>query len=337
MSDVIQVSYTGDILAHRRCPRAWSFEKYAQFHPYEQVQAMEGRLAHHAMEWLTRRFRETGAHAAAAELRDQLNRYFSILWARGVKTAFTSKVDTLDRVIGNLYPGGTIHPTVAAAVEGAVHAEYEIRSVRKVLPARHAGKERILLTGVVDLVVQEQSPLRYQRVWEWDDLADLSGVVVVRDIAATVGDTEIWDYKATRANSQYLPDYARQLMTYAALYRDRTGSLPARCVVFFINEPDPAQQLLAIETDDATVDAALAWTEAQVAELQQTVQAFEADPLSLDGGGHTMAAAPLAARVSNELTQQCTTCGFRFDCRAYAARLGRASHPDIDLLNVDKN
>jgi hypothetical protein len=126
-------------------------------------------------------------------------------------------------------------------------------------------------------------------------------------------------------------------MTYAALYRDRTGSLPARCVVFFINEPDPDQQLLAIETDDATVDAALEWTEAQVAELQQTVQAFEADPLSLDGGGLTMAAAPLASRVSNELTQQCTTCGFRFDCRAYAARLGRASHPDIDLLNVAKN
>ena len=82
---------------------------------------MEGRLAHHAMEWLTRRFRETGAHAVSQDLREQLNRYFSILWARGIKTAFTTKAETLD-------------PTVAAAVEGAIHA------VRKVLPARHAGK-----------------------------------------------------------------------------------------------------------------------------------------------------------------------------------------------------
>jgi DNA helicase-2/ATP-dependent DNA helicase PcrA len=337
MSDVIQVSYTGDILAHRRCPRAWSYEKYAQFHPYEQVQAMEGRLAHHAMEWLTKRFRDTGTHAASPDLRDQLSRYFSILWARGVKTAFTSKADTLDRVMENLYPGGVIHPTVAAAVEGAVHAEYEIRAVRKVLPARHAGKERILLTGVVDLVVQEQSPLKYQRVWEWTDLVEMAGDVVDREISAAVGETEIWDYKATRASSQYLPDYARQLMTYAALYRDRTGSLPARCVVFFINEPDPIRQLLAIETDDRTVDAAVGWTEGQVAELQRTIQTFETDPLSLDGGDLTLGSAPLAGRVSDELAKQCTTCGFRFDCRAYAARLGGSSHPDIDLLNVDKN
>ena len=47
MNDVIEVSYTGDLLAHRRCPRAWAYEKHAGFVPYEQVQAMEGRLLHH--------------------------------------------------------------------------------------------------------------------------------------------------------------------------------------------------------------------------------------------------------------------------------------------------
>jgi hypothetical protein len=31
MSDVIEVSYTGDLLAHRRCARAWAYEKYAGF------------------------------------------------------------------------------------------------------------------------------------------------------------------------------------------------------------------------------------------------------------------------------------------------------------------
>ena len=40
MHDVIEVSYTGDLLGHRRCPRAWCYEKQAGFHPYEQVQAM---------------------------------------------------------------------------------------------------------------------------------------------------------------------------------------------------------------------------------------------------------------------------------------------------------
>lgn len=41
MSDVIEVSYTGDLLAHRRCARSWAYEKYTGFQPYEQVQAME--------------------------------------------------------------------------------------------------------------------------------------------------------------------------------------------------------------------------------------------------------------------------------------------------------
>jgi DNA helicase II / ATP-dependent DNA helicase PcrA len=337
LSDVVQVSYTGDILAHRRCPRSWAFEKYAEFRPYEQVQAMEGRLVHHAMEWLTRRFRDTSAHATEAELRDQLDRYFSILWARGVKTAFTDKATTLDRVLGNVFPGGTMHPTVRAAIEGAVHAEYEIRAVRKVLPGAYFGKSRILLTGVVDLVVQERTPLTYRRSWEWTDLAEMNGQLVARESTAVIGETEIWDYKATRAATGYLADYARQVMTYAALYRDRTGELPSRCILFFLNEPDRDKQLLAIETDDATVTAAVGWTERQVAELRQTVRAFEADPVGLDGGDMTLGTAPLADRVTGELAQQCTSCGVRFDCRAYAAHLGGPTHPDIYLLNVDKN
>ena len=59
MTDIIEVSYTGDLLAHRRCGRAWAYEKHAGFHPYEVVQAMEGRLIHHAMEWLTRQYQDT--------------------------------------------------------------------------------------------------------------------------------------------------------------------------------------------------------------------------------------------------------------------------------------
>ena len=49
MRDVMEVSYTGDLLGHRRCPRAWCYERQAGFYPYEQVQAMEGRLS--IMRW----------------------------------------------------------------------------------------------------------------------------------------------------------------------------------------------------------------------------------------------------------------------------------------------
>src|SRR6266516_3503163 len=138
MSDVIEVSYTGDLLAHRRCRRAWAYEKRAGFHPYEVVQAMEGRLVHHAMEWLTRQHQEAFGrrrHVTEAELRSQMEHYFRVLWARGIRTAFASKQETIDRVVGNLYPGGRIDPVVKAVIEGAQHTEYELRAVKKVLPA----------------------------------------------------------------------------------------------------------------------------------------------------------------------------------------------------------
>jgi hypothetical protein len=212
MSDVIEVSYTGDLLAHRRCRRAWAYEKRAGFHPYEVVQAMEGRLVHHAMEWLTRQHQEAlgrRRHATEAELRAQLEHYFRVLWARGIRTTFASKQETIDRVVGNLYPGGRIDPVVKAVIEGAQHTEYELRAVKKVLPADAAsfsGKSRILLTGILDLVIQQRSPLTYQRWWVWDSVADLRGHVEETMTTAATGEVEIWDYKGTRANSPFVDD-----------------------------------------------------------------------------------------------------------------------------------
>src|SRR5437016_1472469 len=200
MRDVIELSYTGDLLAHRRCARAWSFEKQAGFYPYEQVQAMEGRLVHHGLEWLSRQFSDVQKrkrHPTAAELRGQLEHYFRVLWSRGLRTTFASKDETLTRVVGNLYPGGTIHPTVKAVVEGAQHTEYEIRSVRKLLPRLPGGKSKLLLTGVLDLVVQQQEPLTYERTWQWSSVANLDGNAVKAKTRAKTMDVEIWDYKGS--------------------------------------------------------------------------------------------------------------------------------------------
>src|SRR5579863_1014566 len=126
MNDVIEVSYTGDLLAHRRCARAWVYEKYAQFQPYEQVQAMEGRLVHHAMEWLARFYAENEKHPGLSEFRKQLEHHFRVLWARGLRTTFVSKEDTLNRVQANLFPSGKMDHIVRTVVEGALHTEYEL-------------------------------------------------------------------------------------------------------------------------------------------------------------------------------------------------------------------
>lgn len=342
MSDVIEVSYTGDLLAHRRCRRAWAYEKRAGFHPYEVVQAMEGRLVHHAMEWLTRQYQEVlGRHATADELRTQMEHYFRVLWARGIRTAFASKQETIDRVVGNLYPAGKLDPVVKAVIEGAQHTEYELRAVKKVLPpdiAAFSGKSRILLTGILDLVIQQQSPLTYPRTWRWDSVVDLDGHIEENPTTAAAGDVEIWDYKGTRANTPFVADYVRQLLTYAALYRDRTGQHPVRCVLFFINEPRRDRRLLAIDVDAGVVDAALAWTYDQVRLLRSTADIFETGPDGVLGGELAKEGEPLGKRLSQETTAQCTACTFRFDCPEYTAHLkGGDQHPDVNLTNVFKN
>lgn len=337
MFDVIEVSYTGDLLGHRRCPRAWAYEKQAGFHPYEQVQAMEGRLIHHAMEWLTRTYRETDKHVASDELRAQLESYFRVLWARGIRTTFASKSETIDRVIGNLFPGGRIHDTVKAAIEGAQHTEYELRSVKKLVRADFGGKNRLLLTGILDLVVQQQSPLTYDRTWEWNAISELKGKATNTTTSASTGDVEIWDYKGTRSTTPFTSDYVRQLLTYAALYQERTADLPRRCVLFFVNEPSRNEQLLAIPVDGKIVSQALDWTISQVKLLRKTTLDFQNSPISIEGGGLEDRNKPIGKRIAEELKQQCTACGFRFDCTEYCTYLGNNQHADVRLDNIRKN
>jgi PD-(D/E)XK nuclease superfamily len=344
VSDVIEVSYTGDLLAHRRCPRAWAYEKHVGMHPYEHVQAMEGYLVHHAMEWLTRYYQESGRkkHASRQELKDQLAAYFKILWGKGIRTTFSSRDDTIERVVNHLYPlpKGKPLPEVKAVVEGALHEEYPLRSVRKVVPAKFGGKSRVLLTGVLDVVVQQQSSLTYRRVWEWKKGKDLAGEATVAQEVAKQGDLEIWDYKGVRSTTGYLEDYVRQVVTYAALLEDRIG-LPKRCVLFFVNEPDPEKRLLAIPISRAVIRGAVDWTLEQVQDLRQTVLQMQQDPLSIDGGDLRLHHLPLKDRVTKELQAQCTACGQRFDCAAYRAYLGPgkngSEHTDVDTLNVAKN
>jgi len=340
MRDVIEVSYTGDLLGHRRCPRAWCYEKQAGFYPYEQVQAMEGRLIHHAMEWLTRTFQNTGKHATRDALQAQLMAYFRVLWARGIRTAFESKQDTIDRVVESLFPGGSngsIHNTVRTAVEGAQHTEYELKTVKKLIRADFAGKSRLLLTGVLDLVIQQKQPLTYSRLWRWTDLTGLKGSVSKATVTAQTGDVEIWDYKGTRADTKYIGDYVRQLLTYAALYKEKAAELPKRCVLFFVNEKKEEERLLAVEVDESAVAAAFGWTMEQVKFIRATTLAFQKSPLSVEGGGLEERNLPTGQRVSEELKQQCTACGLRFDCQEYCTHLGGDQHPDVRLTNIRKN
>ena len=129
-------------------------------------------------------------------------------------------------------------------------------------------------------------------------------------------------------------------MTYAALYEERTGELPKRCVVFFVNERKRDLGLLAVPVDDDIVSRGVDWTERQVADLRRTVADFEKAPEALPGGSLLLRHAPVGQRVTAELAAQCTGCPQRFDCEEYLVHLGCSrDHPkrDVNPLEVGRN
>lgn len=337
MNEILAVSYTGDLLAHRRCPRAWAYSKLAGFHPYEQAQALEGSLIHGTMEWLVDHYRVRQLHPSVADAQQYLEARFSILWARGLKTAFSSKKKTIERVLGNLYPNNVIRPTVAAAVEGASHTEYELRAVRKIVPGDFQGKEKLMITGILDLVLHQRDGFQFNRTWEWSDLLQLKGNGTNAPLSAMANDLEVWDYKGTKADGPYERDYVLQLLTYARLYQERTGILPIRCVLFYINEDGSGDELLAIPIDQQVIAAAEEWTVQQAKALRKTAIQFQIDPSSVTGGSLEYVDPATGSPIDPVLKKQCTACAQRFNCSEYITSLGRPDHPDVDLLNVGKN
>src|SRR5207248_11010447 len=109
--------------------------------------------------------RTPNRHVAESELRTQLAHYFKVLWAKGIRTSFESRDDLLARIIGNIFPRRIMHRTVKAVIEGALHSEYELRTVKKILPI--GGKTKVMLTGILDVVVQQNEPIEYKRLWQW--------------------------------------------------------------------------------------------------------------------------------------------------------------------------
>jgi len=128
-----------------------------------------------------------------------------------------------------------------------------------------------------------------------------------------------------------------QLLTYAALYKEKVSELPRRCVLFFVNEKKEEDRLLAVEVNETAVAAALQWTIDQVKALRSTTLVFQKSPLMVEGGVLEERAMPIGQRISEELKQQCTACGFRFDCQEYCTYLGGNQHSDVRLTNVRKS
>ena len=281
VSDVIEMSYTGDILAHRRCPRAWAYGKKAGFHPYEQVQAMEGRLVHHAMDGSrekhakpTDTLRGLAACTAALLLRNPLG-------ARGKNGVRAPGRRPGPRGEPPL-PRGALDPIVRRAIEGVLHTEYELRAVRDVLPDHLGGKSKILLTGIIDLVLQERAPLTYERRWRWTSPSQLAGEVCERDCFSQQRGCRTLGLQGHPRIHEIRRDYVRQLSTYAALYRDRAGEFHRDASFSSSTSLTLHGDFLPSRSLKDCWDAGIALTKAQAAALQASVAVFERNPLDID-------------------------------------------------------
>lgn len=128
---------------------------------------------------------------------------------------------------------------------------------------------------------------------------------------------EIWDYKGTKKPSRSEPiydDYIFQMSVYAELYRQRTGYLPIKGILYFLNElsGDPAPKerpidaVMEIKFDEEEIDKAMK-------EFTDTIYQIE----SCKNSGMW----PDPVHPPQEET--CDACDFRWNCMP-AKRFGRS-------------
>lgn len=127
---------------------------------------------------------------------------------------------------------------------------------------------------------------------------------------------EIWDYKGSRKPSRGEPTYEKhvfQMQVYAELYRRRTGQVPRRAILYYLNElagPTPPQTRPANATLEVTFDPNS--VNQAMSSFNTTVQAIEQ--------GHNTNSWPNPNNPPTEET--CDACDLRWNCQA-AKNLGR--------------
>jgi len=329
-------TYTGDLNSHDRCKRAWAYEKHAHFSPPEQVQAVFGNLYHSALEWLAKAY-----HLSSNGLRPEpdseefgkvLMKKLRMLRAQGIRSKIEKDEGIRDLVLSKVYPTHTpttsttiLHPDFDLIIKSAERTEMDLQApvdLKQELGATwdkviFRDNERLHLRGIVDVVRSIKKPMNFTEVWEWNSTYT-DGKKVNRIVTGKVGDLELWDYKSTKFDPDQILQYVNQMLTYAYIYEKTHNERPVRCVLFFIgevkplSEPQVSERFLAIEADNLIVnEKSFQNTLSQVKEIQETINTFEQNPGSLEGGD-------VNGNLDDDVaTNQCIVCMKRWDCTTY--------------------
>ena len=272
-------SVTSDILAYQQCAIQYGAYAVRRYEPALVVQLFYGTVVHQVLDRAHTHFRgELGRAAGTMPTETDIEGYFreveNALKARRIRAVSNVRNQAL-RVLKrfNRLEGPRLYPRVL---------DTECR-----LQAEQPG---YILQGNVDVLAHSGSRRE-------------EGV-------------EIWDYKGTRRPSRGDPTYERyrfQLQVYADLYRRKTGQVPTKAVLYFLNElargPEPKGRpenaMLEVELDPPAVRKALASFGGTVRQIESCRSSRKWPDPREDPGEAT-----------------CDACDLRWKCGA-AAKLGR--------------
>ena len=272
-------SVTADIVAFQQCSLQYGAFAARRYEPALTVQLFYGTVIHQVLDRAHRHFKgELSAPANTLPTDSDIEGYFveveSSLKVRGIRAVNNVRDQALLVLMRfNSLEGPLLYPRI-------IDTECRFQ----------ADKADYILHGNVD-------------------------VLLVTDDEGKEG-IEIWDYKGASRPSLSSPDYERymfQMQVYADLYRQKTGVVPEKAVLYFLNElapgppptVRPVNALLEVTLDPDSVQQALN-------SFGQTVVEIEA--------GRASHQWPEPAEQPSLTT--CNACDLRWNCDA-AAKFGR--------------
>jgi putative RecB family exonuclease len=273
-------SLTSDIVSFRRCARQYGYFEHEGFVPSRVSQAFYGNVIHQVLDRCHRYYRGLEDPETRGECppQDKVEEYFeevaSALIAHGVRPHRLELKNSAVKLLQlfNELEGPVLYHRVK-------ETEYRLEEDR----------QDFILRGVVDVLATgpENDP----------------------------GSYEIWDYKGSKKpelTSPLLQDYIAQMCVYAELYRNKTGRLPRRAILYFLNELEvllvpgttrkrPKRAVFTVEFTESSIAAALSAFEATAKDIIACKAARAWDP----------------PKNPTPILSTCDECDLRWSCPAH--------------------
>jgi putative RecB family exonuclease len=297
-------------LSYRRCRRQYGYFGVRGFASADATQRYFGTLVHDVLDQLNRQHRlgtaiPTDPAAVASLVHEYVEKAHDRLTRTGVRTF--KAADQRERAA--LLITRFVQLLGSAFFANVTETEYRLERALSTSTGRP-----YILEGVVDV------------------LSGAASHALHLPFGTAPNDVEIWDYKSGRRpaeDSAELETYVYQMLVYAELYRQQTGSYPARSVLVFLGElgndsrwnavagePARFQELFyAVDPVSGKIDVKTA-----IHDFGRTVDEIEAErsrPYEQQWRVPTHAVD----------IQTCDACDIRFSCPLFAAAVKQRNEP----------